>query len=34
MRETLTVSIGTGLGLAQADPTRTVTAFVLLWSRD
>jgi two-component system nitrogen regulation response regulator GlnG/two-component system response regulator HydG len=34
MKETLTVSIGTGLGLAPADPTRTVTAFVLLWSRD
>ncbi len=34
MKETLTVSIGTGLGLVQADPTRTVTAFVLLWCRD
>ncbi|MES2638431.1 MAG: sigma 54-interacting transcriptional regulator [Myxococcota bacterium] len=34
MKETLTVSIGTGLGIAQLDPTRTVTAFVLLWSRD
>ena len=34
MKETLTVSIGTGLGLAQVDPTRTVTAFVLLWCRD
>lgn len=34
MKETLTVSIGTGLGVQQADPTRTVTAFVLLWSRD
>lgn len=34
MKETLTVSIGTGLGVVQLDPTRSVTAFVLLWSRD
>lgn len=34
MKETLTVSIGTGIGLSQGDPQRTVTAFVLVWSRD
>lgn len=34
MKETLTVRIGTGLGVTPADPTRTATAFVLLSARD
>jgi two-component system nitrogen regulation response regulator GlnG/two-component system response regulator HydG len=34
MKETLTVSLGVGTGSAPPDTSRTVTAFVMAWSRD